>query len=576
MKSFLPYFGLLALAISAQNSLAQTQFQKTTNASSNDRNYHLTSLPSGALYATGYTDAVSGNKDDAFVIRFNAFGEVEWAKTYGDQQDDYSWDLIALKNGDLLGAGYSSSFGTPKNAATLTRIDSTGKVVWLAGLFNLSYGIDFYRAYETSTGHLLAGGLMQSASNSDEIVLCKFTQKGQFLWAKTIGTGGSDELMGITETSEGHYLLSGLMNSTNGFGSSDFGVVKLDTSGSMIWNKIYGGSSGDRLNDAIQIGNAYYFLGWSSSDGQGSNDVVLMKTDTAGKVNWTKFYGSSNGDLAFNMKFDKRDSSIVMAGYTDALGSSSRNSLLVKVDLDGDLIWANSYGKNSRDGHWPTGLVINHEDGYYLLGSSNSFSSNADYDLYLVKTDGDGKSGCNQADPSFKEKNVSWSGKSVASGSKPSLTTGTGTITPGNWNIKSRSACCNLSKPKLTGAHLCLEDTVRVGTSSIPKGYSFNWLYNNQSISTGSNIQIAYGNPGFYDLTVSAKGSNCKTQIESIEISNSKKPQTGLDSLYVFCEGEKVELIPDNNLKKTVWLSFQSQQPDTSFSRIYSETDTFL
>lgn len=555
----------------------QTQFQKSSNASSDDRNYHLTSLPSGALYATGYTDAVSGNKDDAFVVRFNAFGEIEWAKTFGDVGDDYSWDLIPVSNNELVGCGYSTSFGTPKNVGTVTRIDSAGKIKWLAGAYNAQLGVDFYRVFETSTGHILAGGLMQSASNSDEIILCKFTPKGSLVWGKTIGTKGSDEIMGITETAQGHYLLSGLMNPSNGFGSSDFAAVKLDTSGSLIWSYAYGGKNGDRLNSAVEVNNAYYFLGWSSSDGQGSNDIAVMKTDTAGKVQWTKLFGSSNGDLAFNLLYNASDTTLVIGGYTDASGSNSRNSLLMKVELDGDLKWAKGYGKTGRDGHWPTGLAKNFENGYYLLGSSNSFSTNGDYDLFMVKTDDDGNCGCNQNNPTFKEKSVKWSAKSVGTISTPSLTSASGSITPKTWNLKSRTACCKLQVDNVKNAHLCLSDTVTLGSTTKHRGYRYKWSFQAKSLGQLPQLKVPYGTPGFYDLEVSAtNGGGCKSVIKSANVTNSQKPVTSLQPNYAFCEDDSITAVANSSLKSAIWESWKTQNSDTTYSFTFSETDTFL
>ena len=559
-------------------TIAQTRFQKTTGTSGGERNYHIATTKGGGIIATGYTDAVSSNKDDAILVKYNQFGKVLWANTYGDAGDDYSWDVIVTSSNDIVGCGYSSSFGTGHNVATMTKTDSTGKVVWLAGALNLSFGVEFYRVIETSNGDFLAAGLSGSSSNNDEMVVCKFTSSGRLIWSKNIGTSGSDEIMGITETAQGHYLFAGLANDPNGYGSSDMAAVKLDTSGRLIWKKIYGGSAGERFNSVIEIDNSYYFCGWTTSFGSGENDMLVMNTDSAGKVNWVKAYGSSRNDLAFNLIADLKDSSIVVAGYTEAFSSTgqsdNRNTCMMKIDFKGNLTWANSFGGNKRDGHWPTGLAANYDDGYYAMGSTNTFGA-GDYDLFLVKTNAGGNSACNQRDPGFFLKNGSWKGKTFGSISNVSLTSATGSVSGSTWKVTEKNLCCKLLTTADSDTLLCISDTAKLGTAGF-RGYSYKWLYNNKTVGQKSELTVPFGNGGFYDLEISAKGGGCATVLHSVEVENSVKPTTGVNTSYEFCDGDSVKLSLSSSLINPLWTALSTGDTTSKTDLVFKTTEKYL
>lgn len=537
--------------------VAQTRFQRTAGTKGDERNYHLTKTRDGGMVATGYTDAVGSAGDEAFLVKYNKFGKVVWSQTYGDTGDDYSWDVIETSNGDLIGAGYTTSFGTAANAATLSRTDSAGGIKWVTAVYTLADGVDFYRAIETSTGHLLATGLMQSSSNKDEIVLAKFTSKGALVWIRTLGSASADEAMGLIETSQGHYLLAGLTASTTGNGKNDFVAAKIDTAGNLIWSYSYGGSNSERLNSCIEHDNNYYFVGWSGSFGEGGNDVVLMETDTAGKVNWVKSYGSNRNELAFNMVYDPLDRSLVIAGYTERFSSSTsndnRNTFLLKTSITGKMKWAESYGSSKYDGHWPTGLVINDDMGYYVLGSSNSYGVGG-YDLYLTKADTSGDA-CNVRTPGFKEGSATWKASSFGTLKTPTVTTTTSTTISGaSWQLSQKMQCCALYVDAGRGDTLCSGDTAFLGSPAI-RGYKYQWLKGGTAVSNQAQIDVTYGKGGSYTLVANVTGSGCSTAVDGALVVDDKQPIMMPYGEARFCEGDTFNAVLSGDFASAQWTS---------------------
>lgn len=511
------------LAMSFWGLTAQTRFQKTVGTTSNDRNYHLTSMPSGNLLATGYTESVTGNLSDAFLVKYNRFGEVQWAKTYGEQGDETNWDIIVTQNNEVVGVGYTSDVSS-NEAGTITRTDSAGNVIWSKGVASMVGNVNFYRVIETSTGHLVTTGLT-SSNSQDDIVICKFTSGGNLIWSKIVVTPQDDEMMGVIETSQGHYLLAGLTNDSTGGGSSDFAVVKTDTTGNVIWKKRYGSTGGDRLNDVVEYDNAYYFLGWSPTGGIGNYDAVMMKTDTAGNMDWIYAYGTPQAERAFNMLFDDNHDCFIVAGYTDYSDSTTnnRNTFLMKLDTAGQINWAKSYGSTGTDGHWPTGLATNDDEGYYVLGSTNTFGP-GNMSLYLTKTDADGNTACNQKNPQFiRMAMTGWSGAPFGTTSGVSFLSIAITISGMPWTPIPSTQCCSLFNDLLTDQGVCPGDTTLIGWGSIP-GYTFNWNYSGTPAGTQPFLQVPYAQTGSYQLTVSAAYSGCIPVTDSILVFQLQAP----------------------------------------------------
>ena len=531
MKHLLPFALMILCSLGIS---AQTQFQRTAGTTSNDRNYHLAAMPGGSLYATGYTESVVGNLTDAFLVKYNRFGQVEWAKTYGETGNETSWDVIVTQNLEIIGVGYSSDISL-YNAGVITRTDSSGNVIWCRGVGSMSGDVNFYRVIETSTGHIIATGLMR-INNIENILYCKFTATGDLLWSRIVATPQDDEIMGLIETAQGDYLFAGLTNDALGNGGSEFAVVKTDTAGNVIWKKRYGGTGSDRLNAVVEHDNEYYFLGWSNAGGIGNNDAVVMKTDTAGNIIWINGYGTVQAERVFNILYDPSQDALIVGGYTDYSDSvtNNRNTLLMSLDLNGQMNWAKSYGSTSTDGHWPTGLAMQeHDKGYYVLGSTNTFGPGS-MSLYLTKTDEYGNSACNQKNPNFSQQPITgWNGAAFGTDSTVILISSNITITGMPWTLTESTQCCELYNNPGPDQYVCDGSTVDIGQADIP-GYNYEWTFGGNPAGSTAHITVPSANAGTYLLTVSAPGTGCTGSTEPVVVTwapSPPKPQITTDSV---------------------------------------------
>ena len=141
------------------------------------------------------------------------------------------------------------------------------------------------------------------------------------------------------ETPDGGYLLGGNLES---HGNKDFRVVRVDKSGTMIWDHTYGGSKVDELTTLRATLDGGYVIGGRSNStisgdkseyNNGEYDFWIVKIDEDGVVEWDRTYGGAEKDNLVAIE-EMNDGVLVLAGYSD-----SRNMAFQDRESDFLVIW---------------------------------------------------------------------------------------------------------------------------------------------------------------------------------------------------------------------------------------------
>jgi hypothetical protein len=118
---------------------------------------------------------------------------------------------------------------------------------------------------------------------------------------KTYGLEYDDQGSELILNEDGGYLFLGTLNNAE-TNSEDMWLVELDSSGEIIWQQIYGGSSIDKGYRVLPDSSGGYLLvGASQSYGAGGFDAWLTKIDSSGIPQWQKTYGAGLDDYAFDV-----------------------------------------------------------------------------------------------------------------------------------------------------------------------------------------------------------------------------------------------------------------------------------
>jgi len=178
-----------------------------------------------------------------------------------------------------------------------------------------------------------------------------------------------------------------------GAGFGDVYLIKTDSIGDIRWTKTYGGVDWD-AGLAVQqtTDGGYIVAGRTSSFGAGGGNVYLIKTDSIGDTLWTKTYGGGDWDEGYAIQ-QTTDGGYIVAGRTESFGVGFGDVYLIKTDSIGDTLWTKTYG----GGDWDEGYAIQQttDGGYIVAGDTWSFGAGLT-EVYLIKTDSNGNSGCNE------------------------------------------------------------------------------------------------------------------------------------------------------------------------------------
>ncbi|MFZ8835330.1 MAG: hypothetical protein ACO2O5_14235, partial [Candidatus Caldipriscus sp.] len=162
-------------------------------------------------------------------------------------------------------------------------------------------------------------------------------------FAKTYGGASDDWAISVRQTSDGGYIVAGGTESF-GAGGWDALLIKTDANGNVQWAKTYGGSNRYRAFSVQQTSDGGYIVGsWISPASSTVDDILLIKTNASGNLQWAKTYGGT-GDDQVNSVRQTSDGGYIVAGGTESFGAGDWDALLIKTNASGNLQWAKTYG----------------------------------------------------------------------------------------------------------------------------------------------------------------------------------------------------------------------------------------
>ena len=309
--------------------------------------------------------------------------DVEWERSIGGSREDYVRAIQPLDDGYLL-AGGTRSYGLGKSDIYLIKLYDNGKLAWekTYGSAKSEYARDLL---VVDDGYVIVGDRRDRDTYWD-VLLVKTDLAGNFLWEREFGGVMGDEGRSIQQTSDGGYILGGETESFSA--SKDIYLIKTNSRGRMQWSKTYGGPGYERTRSLIIDSDGNYVLtGRTSSIGAGGYDVLLMKITPGGTMLWMKAFGGRATDWGYCVR-EAADGGYIIAGRTRSWSADfSTDVYVVKTDHDGELEWENTYGGSRNDQAFTVSVQPN--DVYLVAGSTTT--SGLDQDVYLLRLSSKGK-----------------------------------------------------------------------------------------------------------------------------------------------------------------------------------------
>lgn len=278
-------------------------------------------------YIVGST--VCSSFDDQFdfwIFKLNGKGDIEWQKMYEGSKDEIITSIHQTRNGGYIISGTTDSFG--RGGALVMKLDSKGDIEWQ---HVYEGGIGRGQVLPTSDGGYLLIDAISVDGNWDAWVL-KLDANGYSEWQRTYGGLEPDYGASAIQETSGGYLAICLANSF--CATSSIWILKLTEKGDIEWQRTYDGPSSEWTNSILQTNDGgYLFLGGTVSFGAGMGDVLLLKLNPNGSLEWQRTYGEGQGELAVSVHQDV-DGSYIIGGWSN---SRSNRLLMMKMPQDGDI-----------------------------------------------------------------------------------------------------------------------------------------------------------------------------------------------------------------------------------------------
>lgn len=340
------------------------------------------------------------------IINLLAFNKVmtqetnfSWAKTFGGSGYIYEEDFDFDNNGNIYITGYFEGTIDVDPGASKVNLTSVGK---------------------------------------SDMVIIKLNDKGEYVWAKNIGSSGLDSGQGLKVTLNGDVIITGFFELTVDFdpsankselksnGSKDVFILKMDKDGNYKWavslgnNSLQEGSDieVDKLGNIIAVGNVSGTIDFDPGSGKfeifgGSVwDAYVLKLDANGKFIWAKRIGSGDNDTVRNIVLDSEDNIVISGTFSGTVdfdpgsntvnkyGAGTADAYALKLTKDGNFVWVHNMTGSGFDTYLGMDIDKNNNIALVLLftdnidmnpsGTAAKFTSKGAEDVIVMKLKSNG------------------------------------------------------------------------------------------------------------------------------------------------------------------------------------------
>ncbi|RLB01938.1 MAG: hypothetical protein DRG83_09330 [Deltaproteobacteria bacterium] len=312
------------------------------------------------------------------IIISEAFAS-QWATVYQVEGGSQPYSIVPTDDGGYVVVGHTGYFG---GDVLVFKVDCNGDLMWqkIYGLKD-EFGFDATeKAYSicpiSNGGYVIGGGSdYRSPLGYPDFLVIRIDNEGNVVWEKSYGGQYGECASCILETSDGCFIVGGF-TASYGEGGDDLWILKLDFEGHVIWQNSYGGPGNERIRciKGTDDGNCIV-AGYTTSFGTNDQDCWVLKLDGDGKVLWAKTYGGPGNEVA-NCIEKTSDGNYLIAGYTTSFGTGNSDIWLIKINPNGEILWEKTYGKKVKryveKGNEAANYVEETNGGYIIAGSYES------------------------------------------------------------------------------------------------------------------------------------------------------------------------------------------------------------
>ena len=370
--------------------IPQIDFVKTYGGSKNESGRSVIQTSDNGYAVLGFTQSIDGDINtsktiiqyDYWLLKFDKNDTLQWQKTYGGSKDEKAYQIIETSDNGFAIIGYSKSADGDViqnkgfEDVWILKLDISGNILWktTTGFAGTDKG---FQIIQTEDGGFFVGGILDVTASGGlgnarfatkhaggDYWVLKLNAAGIIEWRKYFGGQNTDTCYGITATPDG-YLIIGSSDSTdvdikNNQGSYDFWVIKINKTGTLVWEKSFGGDQIDeaRAITATDDGN-FIIIGDTRSSNKdiannnGGADLWAIKIAENGQLIWQKNYGGASFDVGRSIH-KTTDGGFLISGSSRSadnkiINKGQNDAWILKIDKNGKQLWQKTIGGTEID-----------------------------------------------------------------------------------------------------------------------------------------------------------------------------------------------------------------------------------
>lgn len=226
---------------------------------------------------------------------------------------------------------------------------------------------------------VVIAGNSEAISGESSVYLLKLDSSGQLIWEKRIEGEGSYVGNSIITISGGGYIVAGTKDLN---GEKSVLVLHVDEEGDVIKEDLLRGGSYEWSSSVMEYNGDLFLLGGRRTS-TGEEQFVIRRLTIHGDIVWQKILPGTDDNGGNRLYLDKERGKVVVVGAIQNNLSKSWDFCVHELSVNGELLNSKMYGGEADDwGH----MALGTGSGYSLIGSTKS-SGAGSYDIYQIRTD---------------------------------------------------------------------------------------------------------------------------------------------------------------------------------------------
>ncbi len=320
-----------------------------------------------------------------FIMNDLCIAQITFNKTYDSGGYEGIFNILPVDSGYCMVMNLNQS----PDGFQINFLDSLGNVSQSQSFFFPSGSLIVWSLLKTNDQNFMTGcHFINYGTGIRNVFLAKLNNQGDTIWTKNYLASSGFQYYGryILETSDFGFLITGAFTDSL-LTNPEFCILKTDSLGNLEWVQSFGGvNTEDAFSSVETPDKGFLTLGFTRSFGFGNSwnrDELLVKWDSLGNYQWHKTYGSIDDEYSICIS-KLADGNYLLGSITYNASTSIQNGKLIKVDVNGDVIWQKYY--SSKSSFWWLQEQSNND--IVVVGSSRQ-SNNID-DGLIIRTDSAG------------------------------------------------------------------------------------------------------------------------------------------------------------------------------------------